>query len=86
MSIVKRLEQWQKRSTQVRILITGKAGTGKSSLINTVTGFKLAEEGDTLKPKTTEVTEYTNKSIGDIQLRVWDSLAYKMVLQMRRPT
>ena len=73
LSIFKKLEHWQQRSTEVRILIIGKTGTGKSSLINAVTGFKLAEEGDTLQPKTTKVTEYSNKAIGDIQLRVWDS-------------
>ena len=72
-NIFKKLEHWQQKSTQVRILITGKTGTGKSSLINAVTGFNLAEEGHTLEPKTTQVTEYPNKLIGDIQLRVWDS-------------
>ena len=71
--VMKKLEEWQQKSKQVRILITGKAGTGKSSVINALTGLRFAEEGDTLQPKTTEVTEYPHKRIGDIQLRVWDS-------------
>ena len=71
--VVKKLEKWQQESVQVRILITGKTGTGKSAVINALTGCNIAEEGDTLHPKTTEVTEYADKKIGNILLKVWDS-------------
>ncbi len=72
-SVFKKLEDWQKESNEVKILITGKTGTGKSSLLNTFLGSNIADEGDSLYPETKVVTEYPNKLIGDVRLRVWDS-------------
>ena len=72
-AVLGKLDKWQKESTQVRILITGKTGTGKSAIINTFLGCKIAIEGDSLQSETKLVEEYPNKTIGDVRLRVWDS-------------
>ncbi len=52
--------------------MTGKTGTGKSAIVNSITGRQITEEGDTLKPQTTTI-ECTIKQVGDVQLKVWDS-------------
>ena len=51
----RQIDEWE--STKVRVAITGQSGSGKSSLINTIMGEKVAEVGvteTTMKPKTYE--------------------------------
>ncbi len=72
-AIYKKLRKWQEESkTSVNILVTGKTGTGKSAIVNSITGTQVTEEGDTLKPQTKRI-EHTIKHVGDVQLQVWDS-------------
>ena len=54
---------WVKRSTSrgLRVFIFGKTGVGKSSLINTLLGKELAEEGAGIRSHTREVTSYTEE-------------------------
>ena len=54
------------------ILVTGKTGAGKSTLVNALIGKYVAKEGGTHKPETKEVVEY-EKSENELQIKVWDS-------------
>ena len=65
--------QWEQldRNT-VRILVTGKTGTGKSALINGLIGDDVAQEGDTLDPTTSEVQEI-KQMVHGISLSIFDS-------------
>lgn len=56
----------------MNILVTGKTGTGKSALINSIAGSEVTAEGDTLKPQTKQI-EHTVRIVGDVKLQVWDS-------------
>ena len=57
---------------EVRILVTGKTGTGKSALINGIMGTNVSEEGDSLDPTTMQVERYKRKVRG-IPMIVFDS-------------
>ena len=68
----KKLAKWQDNSKSVKILITGKTGTGKSALINSITGLEVSKEGHSLEPETEKV-KYSLKEVGNVSLKVWDS-------------
>ena len=70
--IATRLDEWIKKSSSVNIFVTGKTGTGKSTLINGIVGSEVAPEGDNLHAETTRVQMYQLK-IGSILVKVWDS-------------
>ena len=66
------LTEWFMNSNEVKIFITGKTGVGKSTLINGLLGKRVAKEGESLDPETSEVKAY--ESIHDsIHVTVWDS-------------
>ena len=67
-----KLSDWMKESTSVTILVCGKTGTGKSTLVNGLVGELVAQEGGDLAPMTSKVTNHERK-IGNIQLAIWDS-------------
>ena len=79
-SVVRRRVQHIENTAQcVKILFVGKAGAGKSSLINGLAGQKIAEEGAGAKPvtgisaleKPYECEIQTDDSL--VQIRIWDS-------------
>ena len=62
---------WEKQK-ELRILVTGKTGQGKSTLINGVLGAKVAKEGARAIRCTTEVEVYA-KTINGVPVKVFDS-------------
>lgn len=52
------------------IMVAGKTGTGKSTLLNAVFGEELAETG-TGRPVTDHITEYEHE---DIPIHIWDTV------------
>ena len=67
-----RLNEWIKNSSSVSIFVTGKTGTGKSTLVNGIVGTAVCEEGHSLKPETTQVESFDLTKNG-IKVIVWDS-------------
>ena len=67
-----KLEEWEKDSTSINILITGKTGTGKSKLINSIVGKEIAKVGKKLVPETSKVTTHKD-CIEDVTVTIWDS-------------
>lgn len=64
------VKKWIKES-ELRIVVMGKTGTGKSTLLNTFLGAKLFEEGDSFNPVTEYVKE-CNYTIKGVKTIVWD--------------
>ena len=56
----------------LRILITGKTGTGKSALINGIIGTNASKEGGLLNPMTSKVEEY-KRTVRNVKMLVYDS-------------
>ena len=68
----KTLQEWFSGSNTVNILVTGKTGVGKSSLINGVVGQEVAVEGDGLDRGTVTVQAFSFK-YHDVDVTIWDS-------------
>ena len=71
-AVATRMSEWIEKSKSVNIFVTGKTGTGKSSLVNGIVGRHVADEGDTLDPSTDKVTRY-KCMVDEIAVNVWDS-------------
>ena len=66
------LDKWIDESKSVNIFITGKTGTGKTTLVNSLVGNIVSQEGTSLDPGTTNVSRYRYK-LGEIAVNVWDT-------------
>ncbi len=73
------LRKIYKHSYKISILVTGRTGSGKSTLTNGILGLKIngqsvpaKESSDIKRPCTTRVTEYIGRK-GKILVNVWDS-------------
>ena len=74
---------WVFGSKSLNILIFGKIGAGKSSLINTLLKEHVAEEGEGIYSKTKEVESYTRTIrpietiINDVRVTLWDTPGFR---------
>jgi len=64
--------EWEQDSKSISILVTGKTGTGKSTLINLIVGREVAKPGHDLHPETSIVEPYTLTE-GDTVINIYDS-------------
>jgi predicted GTPase len=74
------VDVWVNRSKSLRVLVFGKTGAGKSSLINTLFGDEVAREGDTLYSETKVVRCYTRMItliVNDVHITLWDTPGLK---------
>ena len=81
------VNEWVKHSKSrgLRIFVFGKTGVGKSSLINTLLGKEIAEEGEDIYSQTRAVTSYTeqrsiktvHQTIEGVEVTMWDSPGLK---------
>ena len=70
------------RSSRLRVVVFGKTGTGKSSLINSLflRDTPVAKEGDSLFSETKSVDCYTkmlNMFVNDVHVTLWDTPGLK---------
>lgn len=57
-------ELWMRQHSKLRIMVTGRTGVGKSTLLNGLTGINTFDEGHNLKPCTSNVVTREYKRYG----------------------
>lgn len=64
--------QWLKAGHRLKVLLLGEVGAGKSTLVNSIVGEKVAPEGGTFESETRKVEEYEG-----LYTKVWDTPGMK---------
>ena len=69
------IKEWirESKNRKIEILVTGRTGVGKSTLVNGLVGEEVAEVGRQLHATTMDVQGYELKTQEGIEVIVWDS-------------
>ena len=66
------IDKWLASSKSIEVLIAGKPGTGKSTLVNGIIGKPVAKVGAALNSKTSKVRAYSLK-VNDVSCTIYDT-------------
>ena len=69
----KEIKEWMRKGKSIDILVTGKTGAGKSSLLNYVLGKTIFKEGDEKDTHCTSRVQCELSEKNGIKIRAWDS-------------
>ena len=67
------IKQWMKETKSIDVLVTGKTGAGKSSLLNYLLGKTVFEVGGKKGAPCTSKVTYIESEKNGIKIRAWDS-------------
>ena len=65
--------KWLQIHSNLRIIVTGKTGAGKSALLNGIVGRRVFEEGSSPDPRTKTVDQFKDTTKEKITITVWDT-------------
>ena len=69
----KKLRDYFKGVTSLNLVVCGKSGIGKSTLINALVGSKICKTGHSVKGVTRDVDEAATFDLNGVKVTVWDT-------------
>ncbi len=71
-AVIEQLRKWVDNSTSISVLVSGKTGTGKSTLINGIIGKCVTKEGHKLSRETSQVNKHQLK-VQEVNVNIFDT-------------